>query len=442
MEAKPRLFSLLMERRFLPYFGVQFFGAFNDNVFKIGIIFFLTFGLAESLPDESRLTWITAASGVFILPFLLFSAFAGQFADKYRKVRAVRVLKFTELAIMLVGAAGLFWSNLGLMFGCLFLMGAQSAFFGPLKYSLLPETLDKGELLLGNGWVQAGTFGAILLGTLAGGILYELDGGGLVLGGVMLLVALAGILAALAMPDVLEARAPGLRLRWNPALAMWSAMREAMGLRGLRLAILGVAWFWFMGSAVLAQFTIIAKDYLGGTPVVSTILLALMTLGIAISSPLCSVLMRGRVRFVSVLGGGIGLAVFLGLAGMSLHSIGIYSGDEMRGLNEILADRESAFAFLWIAALALSSGFFTVPLYTFIQGGTVAESRARVVGASNFFNALFMVMAQAYFIIGYNFGATLPVLFLGMAVGQLLVAVVLFSFRPKAAMIGEASGSA
>lgn len=425
-----RLFGLLGQRRFLPYFLVQFFGAFNDNVFKIGITLWITYGLAEAIGDTERKILVTVVSAIFILPFLLFSVFAGQFADKYRKTIGVRVLKWTELVVMAVGAAGLILGSLPVLLFCLFLMGAQSASFGPLKYSILPETLRGEELLLGNGWVQAGTFGAILFGTLIGGVMFELDQGMLWLAGGVIVFALSGVVAARAMPDDLPPTAPETRIRWNPVVAVAGAFRDALGYRDLRIAILGVGWFWLMGSAVLAQFTIVARDYLGGDAMVGTLLLALMTVGIAISSPLCSIVLRGKVRFGSVLVGGVMIAISLGLAAWSLAEGGRYGGEELRGIAGIWKDPVALRSFALIAALALSTGFFTVPLYTWIQQRSDPGHRARVVGASNFVNALCMVVAQVLFIAGYALGASLPQLFGLLAFGQLVTACLIFRYRP------------
>lgn len=425
-----RLFGLMGQRRFLPYFLVQFFGAFNDNIFKIGITLWVTYGLAETLEDTERKLLVTVVSAIFIVPFLLFSAFAGQFADKYRKVPAVRVLKWTELAVMLIGSCGLLFGSLPLLLICLFLMGAQSAAFGPLKYSILPESLGKEELLLGNGWVQAGTFGAILLGTLVGGVLFELPGGMGWLAGGVLVCALAGVLASRGMPDHLPATAPETRIRWNPWIAVSGAFRDALGFRDLRIAILGVGWFWLMGSAVLAQFPIVARDYLGGTAMVGTLLLAMMTVGIAISSPLCSIVLRGKVRFVSVLAGGLAIALSLAAAAWSLSAGGRYPEEILRGLGGVWGDPEATRSFVLIALLALSSGFFTVPLYTWIQQRADPGHRARVVGASNFVNALCMVVAQLFFIGGYALGATLPQLFAVLAFGQVIVTCLIYKYSP------------
>ena len=257
-------FALLKERRFAPFFGVQFLGAFNDNVYKNALIILLAFGAAEMTTLDSGLL-VNLSAGLFIVPYFLFSATAGQIADKYEKSRIVRLVKLAEIGIMAIGAAGFLSRNLVLLMAALFLMGVHSTVFGPVKYAILPQQLKPEELVGGNGLIEMGTFVAILLGTILGGILIGIHPNGEVLvSAAVIAIACAGYLLSRSLP-VSPAAAPGLVINWNPLTETWRNFQFMRGNRTVFLSVLGISWFWFYGALVLAQLPLYTKDVLGGS---------------------------------------------------------------------------------------------------------------------------------------------------------------------------------
>ncbi|MCB1820544.1 MAG: MFS transporter, partial [Candidatus Competibacteraceae bacterium] len=300
-------FTLLKERRFLPFFITQFLGAFNDNVFKNALIILIAFQAAD--PAQANVL-VNASAGLFVLPFFLFSATAGQLADKYEKSRLMRWIKLLEILIMLGAAAAFILNSLPLLIGLLFLMGMQSTLFGPVKYSILPQHLQPEELVGGNGWVEMGTFLAILIGTLLGGVLIAVEHSGawLVAGAVMILAVL-GFLSSLFIPRA-EPDAPDLRINWNPFTETWRTINIARRNRTVFLSVMGISWFWFLGATYLAQLPNYTKLNLGGDEHVVTLLLTTFALGIGIGSMLCERLSGRRVELGLVPFGSIGLTLF------------------------------------------------------------------------------------------------------------------------------------
>ena len=272
-------FDLLRERRFAPFFWTQFLGAANDNIYKNALVIFVAFHAASATSLDAN-TLVNLAAGIFILPFVLLSATSGQIADKYEKSRLIRLVKLLEIAIMALGSAGFWMQSLPLLFVALALMGVHSTLFGPIKYAILPQTLQPNELIGGNGLVEMGTFVAILIGTIAGGIVVAIEPGGPVLAGsVALIVAFAGWLVSRAVP-LAPAVAPELKINWNLVTETWRNVVIARGNRVVWLSMLGISWFWFYGATFLTQFPNFAKNILGGDEHVVTLLLALFSVGI------------------------------------------------------------------------------------------------------------------------------------------------------------------
>jgi len=421
-------FSLLRQRRFGPFFLTQFFGAFNDNVYKNALIILIAFQSAgQGLGDPNTL--INLSAGLFILPFFLFSATAGQLADKYEKSRYIRWVKFMEIVVMGLAVAAFHLGDIPLLMGLLFLMGTQSTLFGPVKYGILPQHLREVELVGGNGLVEMGTFLAILLGTLTGGVLIGIPVNGAALVSVTIIaLACLGFLSSLGIP-VAPAAAPGLRINWNPLTETWRSIRFARGNRTVFLSILGISWFWLLGATYLAQLPNFTKTTLGGNEQIVTLLLTLFSVGIGVGSLLCERMSDRRVELGLVPFGSIGLTVFgidLFLAvpentvtGAALDAAAfLHAPGNLRVLFDILM-------------LGLFGGFYIVPLYALVQQRSEPSHRSRVIAANNILNALFMVVSALMSILILGAGLSIPQLFLVIAAMNAAVALYIYTLVPE-----------
>src|SRR3981081_2314184 len=302
-------FQLLRERRFAPFFWTQFLGARNDHVYKNALVIFVAFQ-AATLTAISSNDLVNIAAAVFIAPFMLFSATAGQLADKYEKSRLIRFIKLFEIGIMVVGAIGFYRRDLVLLFLALGLMGVHSTIFGPVKYAILPQTLRSDELVGGNGLIEMGTFVAILLGEIVGGLVIAIKPDGpLYAGATAIAIAVAGYAVSRGIPKT-PAVAPALRINWNPFTETWKNLRFAHGNRVVWLSMLGISWFWFYGATFLTQFPNFTKDVLGGDEHVATLLLAVFSVGIGVGSLLCERMSGRKVEIGLVPFGSIGLSIF------------------------------------------------------------------------------------------------------------------------------------
>ena len=420
-------FRLLGTRRFAPLFLTQFLGAFNDNLYKNALIVLITFQSTQWTAMRPEIL-ANLAAGLFILPFFFFSATAGQLADKYDKAKLARLTKLLEIVIMLVAIAGFLWHSLALLLAALFLLGLQATLFGPVKYAILPQHLSEQELVGGNAQVEAGTFVAILIGTLAGGLLAGagVDAVWIALAG--LAVAGAGYLASRAIPDA-PPPAPGLVINANPLTETWRNIGFARENRTVFLSILGISWFWLYGALFLAQIPAYGKYVLGGGEGAVTLLLATFTVGIGTGSLLCERLSGRHVELGLVPLGSIGLTIFgldLAFASMALPPV---AGElpvgallAQPGVWRVLAD---------LLLLGLFGGFFIVPLYALVQLRSAADKRARIIAANNIINALFMVvgsLAAAGMLAG---GLSIPMLFAVAAVCNAAIAVFIYGLVPE-----------
>ncbi|MFN0040329.1 MAG: MFS transporter [Burkholderiales bacterium] len=419
-------FRLLLERRFGPFFVAQLAGAFNDNVFKNALVILVTYhAAAYSSFDPGLLTNLAAV--LFILPFVLFSASAGQIADKFEKRSIVRIIKAAEIAIMAIAGTGLFLKSLPLLFGALFLLGLHSTFFGPVKYAILPQVLNPRELVGGNGLVEMGTFLAILGGTLVAGVLVILDQGTVWITILILLISVVGFLASLAMPRA-SAQDPGLRFNWNPLTETWANLKFARGNRTVFLSVLGVSWFWFYGALFLSQFPNYSRGVLGGNEQVVTLMLAVFSIGVAAGSLFCERLSGHKVE--------IGLVPF-GSIGMSLFAVDLYFATPAQASDVVLG----AWQFLqqpgaWricadLLLIGLFGGFYIVPLYALIQSRCEPTHRSRVIAANNILNALFMVTAAGAAILALSQGMSVPALLLWCGLLNAAVAIYIYALVPE-----------
>jgi len=420
-------FDLLSERRFAPFFWTQFLGAANDNVYKNALIIFAAFH-AASITTLDPHALVNLAGAVFIAPFVLFSATAGQLADKYEKSRLIRYIKLFEIAIMTVGLAGFWLRDLGLLMVALALLGVHSTLFGPVKYAILPQHLKPEELVGGNGLVEMGTFVAILLGTIVGGLVVAVTGIGPVAAGMLAVaVAAAGYGASRWIP-LTPAVAPDLRINWNPFTETWKNLGFAQGNRVVWLSMLGISWFWYYGAIFLAQFPGFSKDVLGGDEHVVTMLLALFSVGIGAGSLLCERLSGRKVELGLVPFGSIGLSLFaidLWLASRHLHAT------EVAGVGAFFAEPAHWRVALDLVLIGMFGGFYIVPLYALIQQRSEPAFRSRIIAANNILNALFMVVSAGVAIGLFAAGLSIPELFLVTALMNAAVAVFIYGLVPE-----------
>jgi 1-acyl-sn-glycerol-3-phosphate acyltransferase len=420
-------FALLTQRRFGPFFWVQFLGAGNDNVFKFAFTVLVTYQLQLSWLPASMAGLVIGA--LFILPFLLFSATSGQLADKYPKEVLIRLLKSLEIAIMVLAGWGFLQQNVPVLLLCIFLMGLQSTVFGPVKFAYLPQHLSERELTGGNGMVEMGTFVAILLGNVAGGLLIAMPlVGPSYVAAVCVLIALVGRVLAHAVP-VSPAIDPGLRINWNPFTETWRNLKLAHGNIVVFRSLLGISWMWFFGAVFLSQFPSFARDVLHGDEQVASLLLVVFSVGIGVGALLCEILSRRHVE--------IGL-VPLGAIGMSVFSVDLYFAS--RGLPpstvalslaqftdqvahwRVLAD---------LALLSLFAGIYSVPMYALIQMRSQPTHRARIIAANNILNALFMIASSVLAGALLAAGFSVPELFLLVGLANAVVAFYIFMLVPE-----------
>jgi 1-acyl-sn-glycerol-3-phosphate acyltransferase len=421
-------FALLKQRRFVPFFLTQFLGAGNDNVFKYAFTLLVTYRASEFSNLETSLS-VNLIAGMFILPFLLFSATSGQLADKFEKAGLMRLVKMLEVGIMLLAAVGFYAESFLLLCMCTLLMGLHSTLFGPVKYAYLPERLAPAEIVGGNGLVEMGTFVAILLGTITGGVLIESGPNGhLIVAGVCIALALAGLAASMAIPVGAPA-APQLAIDWNPWRVTFQNLAVARRERSVFLSLLGISWLWFFGAVFLTQFPQFSRDTLGGDPNVATLVLAVFSIGIGAGSMLCDRLSRHQIEIGLVPFGSIGMSAFTvdlffavqGLPHATNQTITqfVHFGGHWR----VLAD---------LFLLALFAGFYSVPLYALIQTRCEPTHRARIIAANNILNALFLILAAGLSAVALGvLGWTIPQLFLATAIVNILVAVYIYSLVPE-----------
>lgn len=419
-------FSLLGQRRFAPFFWVQFLGAGNDNVFKFAFTVMVTYQLQVSWLPPSQAGLVIGA--LFILPFLLFSATSGQLADKFPKEALIRFVKTLEIAIMAVAAWGFVQENVPLLLACVFLMGLHSTLFGPVKFAYLPQHLNERELTGGNGMVEMGTFVAILLGNVAGGLLIaQPQVGPQYVAAACLLLAVLGRATAQAIPAS-PATDPGLAINWNPFTETWRNLRLAHGNVVVFRSLLGISWMWFFGAVFLSQFPVFAREVLHGNEQVASLLLVVFSVGVGTGALLCEMLSRRHVE--------IGL-VPLGAIGMTVFSVDLYFASralppaEALGLSAFLAQPAHWRVLADLFMLSLFAGIYSVPMYALIQLRSQPTHRARIIAANNILNALFMIVSSLMVGALLAAGLTVPEVFLVVGLLNAVVAGYIFLLVPE-----------
>ncbi|WEJ07468.1 MFS transporter [Pseudomonas sp. FJ2-5-13] len=426
----PSQFTLLRTRRFLPFFITQLLGAFNDNIFKQSLILAILYKLTI---EGDRSIWVNLCALLFILPFFLFSALAGQFGEKFNKDALIRAIKIGEIVIMAVGATGFLTNHLELMLLALFAMGTHSALFGPVKYSIMPQALHDDELVGGNGLVEMGTFLAILAGTIGAGIMMSSTHYAPVVAVAIVAVAVLGYLASRSIPRA-AASTPQLRLDWNIFTQSWATLRMGLGQTpAVSRSIVGNSWFWFVGAIYLTQIPAYAKEWLYGDETVVTLILTVFSVGIALGSMLCEKLSGRKVEIGLVPFGSFGLTVF----GLLLwwHSGGFPQNVQANDWLAVLGYGQAWWVLFDILGLGVFGGFYIVPLYALIQSRTAENERARVIAANNILNALFMVVSAIVSILLLSVAKlSIPELFLVVSLLNIAVNTYIFKIVPEFTM--------
>ena len=418
-------FRLLSKRRFAPFFAVQALAAFNDNAFRNATIVLVGFQLG--LSTETIGTYSNLAPALFILPFFLFSASAGQLAEKYEKHTLIRWVKVFEIVAMGIAAWGFYVRSPLLLFVVLFLMGLHSTVFGPIKYAILPQVLERDELVGGNGLVETGTSIAILVGMIAGGAAMASHFGWTAAAALVIGVAVLGFIASLAIPRV-AAAAPNLKFNWNFVVESGRVLKLAAKQRAVFNSILGISWFWFFGGVVTAQLPNYTRLYLGGGASVEILVLALFSIGVGIGSLLCERLSGHKVEIGLVPLGALGMTVFGILLFFARHTAPGYS--EIDWLAFLHAPGNGWIA-LDMTLLGVFAGFFIVPLFALVQSRTPQGELSRVIAGNNIINAIFLVAAALFGIGLLSTGLTIPQLFLVTALLNAAVTLWIFLLVPE-----------
>jgi MFS family permease len=430
--------TLLVSRRFGPLFATQFLSAFNDNALRNALVLMIAYR-ADATEQTSAQMLIPLAAGLFMLPFFLCSASAGQLADESDKAWLIRLIKLFEIPVMLAAGGGVLAGSATVLLALLFTMGIQAAFFGPLKYAILPDLLAADELLLGNALVEAGTFIAILLGTIAG-MLIAARHGAAAIAALIVVVAFAAWAASFGIPPT-SAAAKRSRARWNFLATTMRVVRQAAREPVPFRSMLGISWFWLAGATYLSQFPSFVRFVLGAEEAVVTLFLTLFSVGIALGSLLCNRLLGGRLSARSVPWGALGIGLFsidLWLASPEPASVG-----ELAGLAAFLGDPAHWRILADLFGIAASGGVFVVPLYTLLQATSEREHRARAIAANNVINAAAMVVSSLATIALIAVGVSVPGLFLLIGSATLVIALlfwrILPSFSTNSALIGGGS---
>ena len=423
-------FYLFKTRRFLPLFATQFLGALNDNIFKNAMVVLIAWRLASAAGMNAQIM-VTVAAGVLILPFFLFSATAGLFADKHNKAGLIRYIKFAEIIIMSVGAVGFYLGSVPMLMVVLFLMGTQSTFFGPIKYGILPDQLKEDELMGGNALVSAGTFLAILAGTILANEVVLTEHGTAVISAIVIGVAALGWFSSFFIPATQPAQ-PDLKVSYNLFTETWKILTHAAGQRDVFLCILGISWFWLVGATFLAQFPTFTKDFLGASERVLTILITTFSIGIAVGSLLCNRLLKGEVHATFVPLGALGMTIFTVDLFFATNTPHPGAGEELITAGAFLGTFAGWRVVVDLFLVAVSGGVYIVPLYAILQQRSDVRHRARNIASNNVMNALFMVISAVGTVAMLEMGFSIPQVFLTMAVLNAAVGVYITKLLPGA----------
>lgn len=424
------MFEFARTRRFAPLFGTQFLGAFNDNLFKTALITMISF---YSLGQDTGIRpaiLVAISTMLFVLPYFLFSSISGQMSTRWNKATLAKATKWWEVVIMLVAAYGFWTGSLWVLMACLFLMGTQSTVFGPVKYAILPEYLKPNELLNGNSLIESGTFLAILFGQILGALM--VSGGAGTVGATIVLVAVLGTVTSHYMPAT-PPQDPSQKIQINVVASTRELLQQAFAITPIKTAIIGISWFWLMGSVYTTQLSSFAKLYLGDSEALFSILLAMFSIGIGMGSILCAKISHSRLNLRLVLIGAAGMAV-MGVV-FALMTFSMPLAKPNTTVWEFLSVGSHYWLLLVLTLLGFFGGFFSVPLYTWLQTSSSDTFRAHAIAANNIINGLFMVVGaliSSVVILVFN---SLGFLFLLLALGN--VAAIYYLVRLSPDMLGR-----
>jgi acyl-[acyl-carrier-protein]-phospholipid O-acyltransferase/long-chain-fatty-acid--[acyl-carrier-protein] ligase len=421
--------SFFWKRRFQPLFITQFFGAFSDNAFKNAIVILITYRIAANSPHEASIL-VTIASGLFILPYFLFSALAGQLADKYDRAKLTRIYKAFEVVIMCTAVLAFYRQDTWFMFVVLFATSTTSTFFGPIKYSLLPQQLKPNELMMGNAYVEGSTFISILLGTIVGGVVILRTQGVFYIGVILMTSALIGYLASrFILP------APGgsadIKINKNIFSESYRLVKSVATNRRILNYLLLITWFWLIGSVFLTQMAIFVKEILHSDEIVMTTFLALFSVGIAVGSYLCTKISRGKPSLKFVPPAAFGMALFT--IAMLFFSRDFSASWSVHSIISFAKQPNAVFIMLSLFGIAVSGGVYTVPLYTLMQSETANTFIARVVAVNNILNSFGMVIAVVIVLVMYMAGLNVMHVFGLVAVLNIAVGIIAGKIRREQA---------
>ncbi|MGR5108387.1 MFS transporter [Vibrio jasicida] len=419
---------MFLTKRFFPYFVTQCLGALNDNIYKNVLLLMVTYSQIDSLPMSVDL-FVNLAAGLFILPFFLFSAHAGAIADNMDKAKLIRRLKLIELVIMSCAATAIMTQSAILMLVLLFMTGTQSAYFGPVKYALLPQALKSDELVKGNAWVEMGTFLSILIGTLSAGLLLAIPNGMLIASCIVITLSLLGFLSSANIPSLPSKKSD--QVKFEPVTGLKKTLKLAQKQRGIWMSILAISWFWFMGATYLTQFPNFAREHLFADSTVVSLLLALFSVGIATGSWLCEKLSFNQVELGILPFGILGLTIFSADLLWAVPAIESFPS-QYYDVQSFIAQSSHIRVMIDLFLVGVSGGVFIVPLYAFIQSRSEEGECAQSIAANNIMNALFMVASAAVSILVLSvLEFSIVELFAILAVGNFIVAIYVYRQVPE-----------
>ncbi|WP_063344254.1 MFS transporter [Vibrio jasicida] len=419
---------MFLTKRFFPYFVTQCLGALNDNIYKNVLLLMVTYSQIDSLPMSVDL-FVNLAAGLFILPFFLFSAHAGAIADNMDKAKLIRRLKLIELVIMSCAATAIMTQSAILMLVLLFMTGTQSAYFGPVKYALLPQALKSDELVKGNAWVEIGTFLSILIGTLSAGLLLAIPNGMLIASCIVVTLSLLGFLSSANIPSLPSKKSD--QVKFEPVTGLKKTLKLAQKQRGIWMSILAISWFWFMGATYLTQFPNFAREHLFADSTVVSLLLALFSVGIATGSWLCEKLSFNQVELGILPFGILGLTIFSVDLLWAVPAIESFPS-QYYDVQSFVAQSSHIRVMIDLFLVGVSGGVFIVPLYAFIQSRSEEGECAQSIAANNIMNALFMVASAAVSILVLSvLEFSIVELFAILAVGNFIVAIYVYRQVPE-----------
>ncbi|UTZ39448.1 MFS transporter [Vibrio campbellii] len=419
---------MFLTKRFFPYFVTQCLGALNDNIYKNVLLLMVTYSQIDSLPMSVDL-FVNLAAGLFILPFFLFSAHAGAIADNMDKAKLIRRLKLIELVIMSCAATAIMTQSAILMLVLLFMTGTQSAYFGPVKYALLPQALKSDELVKGNAWVEIGTFLSILIGTLSAGLLLAVPNGMIIASCIVITLSLLGFLSSANIPALPSKKSD--KVKFEPITGLKKTLKLAQKQPGIWMSILAISWFWFMGATYLTQFPNFAREHLFADSTVVSLLLALFSVGIATGSWLCEKLYFNQVELGILPFGILGLTIFSADLLWAVPAIESFPS-QYYDVQSFVAQSSHIRVMIDLFLVGVSGGVFIVPLYAFIQSRSEEGECAQSIAANNIMNALFMVASAAVSILVLSvLEFSIVELFAILAVGNFIVAIYVYRQVPE-----------